>query len=102
MRSFLISDNKDTLIGMRLVGIEGVIVHTKEKVLEEINKVFKDDTIGVLILTERIVDLAPEEIMEFKFKKAIPMIIEIPDRHGTIREGDNISKYIKNSVGIKI
>ncbi len=102
MRSFVISDNKDTLIGMRLVGIEGVIVHSKDKVLEEINKVFKDSTIGILILTEKIVDLAPDEIMEFKFKKTIPMIIEIPDRHGSIREGDNIATYIKNSVGIKV
>ncbi|OOO00540.1 MAG: ATP synthase subunit F [Epulopiscium sp. Nele67-Bin004] len=102
MRSFLISDNKDTWVGMSLVGIAGVVVHTKEDVLSAINEVFADDTIGILMLTEKIVDLAPDEILEFKFRKTIPMIIEIPDRHGTTREEDNIAKYIKESVGIRI
>ncbi|OOB77382.1 MAG: ATP synthase subunit F [Epulopiscium sp. Nuni2H_MBin003] len=102
MKSFLISDNKDTWIGMRLAGIDGVIVHTKKEVLDTIKEVFRDETIGLLILTEKIVDLATEEIMEYKLKKAIPMIIEIPDRHGTTRSGDAISKYIRESVGIKI
>ena len=29
MRMFLISDNVDTLTGMRLAGIDGVVVHEK-------------------------------------------------------------------------
>ena len=36
MRSFLISDNKDTWVGMKLAGIDGVIVHTREEILEAI------------------------------------------------------------------
>ena len=34
MKFFLISDNIDTLIGLRLVGIEGVVVHTRKDFLE--------------------------------------------------------------------
>ncbi|ONI44171.1 ATP synthase subunit F [Candidatus Epulonipiscioides gigas] len=102
MKSFLISDNKDTWVGMRLCGVDGVIVHSRKEVLDTINSVFKDDTIGLLLLTEKIVDLAKEEIMDYKLKKAIPMIIEIPDRHGTTRTKDTISQYIRESVGIKI
>lgn len=102
MKSFLISDNKDTWVGMRLCGVDGVIVHSRKEVLDTINSVFKDETIGLLLLTEKIVDLAKEEIMDYKLKKAIPMIIEIPDRHGTTRTKDTISQYIRESVGIKI
>jgi len=32
MKSFLISDNKDTIIGLRLAGIEGALAETKEDV----------------------------------------------------------------------
>ena len=32
MRMYLISDNTDTLTGMRLAGIEGVVAHSHEEV----------------------------------------------------------------------
>ena len=31
MKMYLISDNIDTMTGMRLAGIEGVVVHEKEE-----------------------------------------------------------------------
>ena len=34
MKSFLISDNRDTYVAMRLAGINGVIVHEREEILE--------------------------------------------------------------------
>nr|WP_330377556.1 V-type ATP synthase subunit F [Cellulosilyticum ruminicola] len=34
MKSFLLSDNHDTWVGMRLAGIDGVILHEREEVLE--------------------------------------------------------------------
>ena len=38
MKCFLISDNSTTLAGMRLAGIEGVVVHEREEVLNELKK----------------------------------------------------------------
>ena len=35
MRFFLLSDNIDTQMGMRLAGIEGVVVHERQEVLEK-------------------------------------------------------------------
>ena len=34
MKMFLISDNVDTLTGMRLAGVEGVVVHEREELRE--------------------------------------------------------------------
>ena len=39
MRMFLISDNVDTQTGMRLSGVEGVLVHTREEVLRALDVV---------------------------------------------------------------
>lgn len=102
MKSFLISDNRDTWVGMRLAGIEGVIVHTKDDILEVMKAAIIDPDIGIIILTEKIVDLAKEEIMTYKLKHKKPLIIEIPDRHGTTRGRDVITNYIRESVGIRI
>lgn len=102
MKSFLISDNRDTWVGMRLTGINGVLVRDRENALTAIKRAMKDEDIGILILTERVVDMAKEEVMELKLKCKTPLIVEIPDRRGTSRDVDTISNYIKNSVGIRI
>ena len=41
MRFYVISDNIDTLMGMRLAGIEGIVVHEKEEVLQSLADVMK-------------------------------------------------------------
>lgn len=102
MKSFLISDNRDTWVGLRLVGIEGVIVRNREDALKEMKEAVKNQDIGILILTEKIVDMIKDEYMEYKIKTKTPLIIEIPDRHGSIREYNAIKNYIRDSVGIHL
>ena len=102
MKSYLISDNKDTYVGMKLAGIDGIVLHEREDVLKEMKKMMKDESIGIIIVTEKIVDLASEEIMQWKLKKVRPLIIEIPDRHGSSRRENAITNYIRESVGIRI
>jgi len=102
MKSFLISDNRDTWVGMKLAGIDGILVRNREYALQAIKDAIKNNEIGILILTESVVNMATEEVMELKLKSKTPLIIEIPDRHGSMRESDAITDYIRNSVGIRI
>ena len=102
MVSYFISDNTDTLVGMRLAGITGVVLHEKNEVLEEFKKCLSDKNIGILILTEKIFDLIPDDVMQAKLKRKFPLIVEIPDRHGLRRDEDFITKYINESIGISI
>jgi len=102
MKFFLISDNTDTQMGLRLAGIDGVVVHTKEEVLQELNIAIKDDTIAIVLMTTLAVDAAPVEIAELKLKLSKPLIVEIPDRHGSVKIGETIDAYISEAIGIKI
>jgi len=102
MKFFLITDNIDTLMGMRLVGIEGVVVHERTKVLMEIEKVLHDETIGILLITTMLVDLCPDVISELKLKRAKPLIVEIPDRHGGKKIGVSIDEYVSEAIGVKL
>lgn len=102
MKSFLISDNRDTWVGLRLVGIDGVIVKDRENALKELKTAVKNQDIGILILTERIVDMVRDEYLEYKMQSSTPLFVEIPDRHGSIREYNAIKNYIRDSVGIHI
>lgn len=102
MKSYLISDNTDTLVGMRLGGISGVVVHGDKETREEFHKCLQNKEIGILILTEKVFDLLQEECMEIKLKRKFPLIVEIPDRHGLRRSPDFITEYINDSIGIII
>lgn len=102
MRIYLISDNKDTLHGLRLAGIKGEIVHERSEVKQTLNKLIKDKEIGIILVTEKAALLIQEEIKEIKLNKPYPLIVEIPDRHGSNKENDYIMNYVKNSIGIKV
>ncbi len=102
MRIFCISDNVDTQMGLRLAGIEGVVVHTKEEVLEALDEAIKDPDIGIVLMTTIIVDLCPEVISRYKLELRSPLLVEIPDRHGSANIGETIDKYISEAIGIKI
>ena len=102
MKYFLLSDNIDTLTGMRLAGVEGVVVHEKEEFKQEFDRVLKNKDVAVLLITEKLVDLAPEYIEEQKVNNKIPLIVELPDRHGTSRPDDYILNYVKDAIGVRL
>jgi len=102
MKMFLISDNVDTKTGMRLAGIDGVVVHDPEEVRSALQKVLNDSEVGIVLITEKLADLAGEEISGIKLKCQTPLIVEIPDRHGTRRSVDSITRYVRDAVGLKI
>ena len=102
MRFFLICDNHDTAVGMRLAGIEGVIVHGKDEVRQAVIDAAADSTIGILLINENCASSCRELIDELKLTLSTPLLVEIPDRHGTGRSPDSITRYIRESIGIRI
>jgi V/A-type H+-transporting ATPase subunit F len=102
MRSYLISDNVDTFVGMKMVGMEGVVLHEKEEIIEKIEQLENDKEIGIIIITEKIALLIPNEVNRIKLSKERPLIVEIPDRHGWRKGSDSILRYVKEAIGLKI
>ena len=96
MRYFVISDNTDTQVGLRLAGIEGVVVRSHEEASAALDRAFQDPTIGILLVTERLAELAPR-----KMEGRTPLVVEIPDRHGS-RAQDSITRYIREAIGVKL
>jgi len=102
MRYFLIADNVDTLTGLRLAGVEGEVVHERGEVLETIQKTLDDSETAILLITEKLAGMAPELIHEIRLYRSRPLIVVIPDRHGTGRSPDSITRYIREAIGIRI
>ena len=102
MKMYLISDNIDTMTGMRLAGIEGVVVHEKEELKAALQNALADKEIGILLLTEKFGRDFPEIIDNVRLERRLPLLIEIPDRHGTGRRPDFITSYVNEAIGLKL
>ncbi len=102
MQFYLISDNVDTQVGMRLAGIEGVVVHDEDSVKAELEKAASDNNIAVVLLTDKLVSMCNDYIYDFKLNRKRPLIVEIPDRHATSDITTTISRYLQEAIGISI
>ena len=102
MKMYLISDNVDTYTGMRLAGVDGVVVHERGELYEALQNVIKDKEVGIVLLTEKFGREFPEIIDEIKLKRKMPLLVEIPDRHGTGRKKDFITSYVNEAIGLKL
>lgn len=102
MKYYLISDNVDTLMGMRLAGIKGVVVHKEHHVRRELLKAMDMEDVAVILMTENLVSQCPDLIYDLKLNRKQPLIVEIPDRHGNGRTADSITKYVQDAIGVKL
>ena len=102
MKMYLISDNVDTLAGMRLAGVEGVVAHTYEEVMAETETALSKPDIGVLIFTEKAASVIEVELSQMKITLHTPLIIEIPDRHGSRDIAGSINRLVQESIGLKL
>ncbi|WP_416200851.1 MAG: ATP synthase, subunit F [Thermocaproicibacter melissae] len=102
MRFYLISDNVDTQVGMRLAGIEGVVVHTAQEVQKALDYAVNQEDIAVVLITETLLSLCPAMVYDIKLNMRRPLIVEIPDRHGNGCTKDTITRYVREAIGVKI
>lgn len=102
MKMFLISDNRDTYTGMRLAGVEGVVVHERAEVERAAAQVLADTDIGIVLVTELLGQKFPDIWDEIKLNRRLPLLVEIPDRHGTGRKENFITDYVSEAIGLKL
>ena len=102
MKMCLISDNVDTLTGMRLAGVEGCIVHERAELRKALEDAIANKENGIILLTEKFGREFPDIIDDVRLNRRLPLLIEIPDRHGTGRKPDFITSYVSEAIGIKL
>lgn len=102
MRMFLLSDNVDTLMGMRMSGVDGVVLHKEDELRAKLNELLQEEDIAVILITSTLLNLIRETVYDLKLNLKKPLIIEIPDRHGNGRTKDSITKYVKDAIGVEM
>jgi V/A-type H+-transporting ATPase subunit F len=87
---------------MRLAGIEGVVAHEAGEVNAALDSAMNNSDIAVILMTEKLVTLCRERVYELKLNSVRPLIVEIPDRHGTSKITETINRYIKEAIGVSL
>lgn len=102
MKIFLIADQTETFVGMRLAGIDGAIVHNDEEFYREFNRAFSDKSIGIILVMDEIYEKYSSFLMEKKLSVSLPLIVSIPRRGNDAAITGSVSSYIESAIGTKL
>ena len=72
MRFYVISDNNDTCVGMRLAGIEGTVVHEPDEVHQALAAAMNMDDVAVILMTEHLVKMCGDLVDDLKLNRSRP------------------------------
>jgi len=103
MKISLIGD-KDTVVGFQLAGVKDArIVDGPEEAKTALRSLAKEEDSGLIIMTEKLADKVRDDITEVTEGKVMPIIVEIPDKGGSIeKKVDPIKELVKRAVGVEI
>ncbi|MBN1894913.1 V-type ATP synthase subunit F [bacterium] len=101
MRFHVIGD-EDTVLGFRLVGVEGEVAETPEEILFALKKAFQTDDVGIIIITERLAERVRADVEKYLYKTTFPLIIEIPDAQGPLEGRGTVRDMIRAAVGVHL
>ena len=95
--------DNDTAMALRLAGIREIHVPEKGEELKTWNVLSERDDIGVIFVTEQIVESLGKHLKDYRTRNILPIIVEIPDKTGRIKDHeDYVSHLIKKAVGVDI
>lgn len=102
MKLYLISDNTETYEGMRLAGVDGVVTDSARTVVKALTELAANSEYGIILITEKAYSLAAAEVDRFMATHARPLVTRIPDRHGGSDKQSDVSRFIRDGIGLQI
>jgi V/A-type H+-transporting ATPase subunit F len=85
-----------------LIGIEGEIAANNTQAETAFGNAISSKDTGIIIITERSAQMIREKVDNFIIRGSIPLIIEIPDRHGRVKGKKSAKEIIRGAIGIRI
>jgi V/A-type H+-transporting ATPase subunit F len=101
MKIFLIGD-ETTVLGYSLAGIPGVVVSNEEEAADALKSASQDDDIGIILITQQIAAGIQSLVDEARLKMATPIVLEIPDRSGSLKDRESALDIVRRLIGIKV
>jgi V/A-type H+-transporting ATPase subunit F len=101
MKFFVIGDSQ-TVLGFRLVGIEGKTVEEREEALEALQDAISKKETGIVLVTEAIAAKIRDEVEARLYGLGFPLLLEIPDSSGPSPKRPKIEDLVRKAIGVSI
>jgi V/A-type H+-transporting ATPase subunit F len=101
MRYYIIGD-EDAVLGFGMVGVQGRAVKDQGEAEAAFKHALENREIGIIIMTERVTELIKTTVDRYLFRESFPLIVEIPDRRGPLKERIGIREMVNAAIGIKL
>ena len=102
MKLFLITDSADAYEGLRMTGIDGVVVADEAEATAAIAAAAEDSTVAVLLVTKGLAQKVQGQLLPFQLRPAPPLVLEIPDPHSDGGKGGSMTRYVKETLGLEL
>ena len=102
MKMFLLSDSRETLVGMRLAGVEGKLIKDTAEFPPAWRDVISDKDVAVLLISEGLASEFEEIISNLKLSGQRPLVVSLPDMSVSKKDSSFISRHIQEAIGVKI
>lgn len=100
MKAYLMTDDRDLLLGFQLAGVSGEYVQPKaEEVKGVFERLIRRDDIGVLIMTRNLFLEIQEDVLKHKQLGRRPLTVTLPNRGQG--QDDFLLKFVSKATGIK-
>lgn len=101
MNFFVIGD-RETVLGFRLVGVDGLVAGDRDGALAALNDVVLREEVGIVLLTERVAAQIRDEVDSRLYGFGFPLILEIPDATGPAPNRLQIEDVVRKAIGVSI
>lgn len=102
MQIRIISDTNETLIGMRLSGIDGVIAKTEADIIRCYNEFTENKDIGLILITEQVDSICKTFFNDIKINSNFPLIAVIPGCNSDGTAISSLEKCVNEAVGVRL
>ena len=101
MKFFAIGD-RETVLGLRLVGVEGTVAVEREEALAALNDAVDRKDVGVVLVTETVAAAMRDEVEARLYGLGFPLVLEIPDPSGPDPDRLDIEDVVRKAIGVSI
>jgi vacuolar-type H+-ATPase subunit F/Vma7 len=101
MKFYVIGD-RHTVLGFRLVGIEGADVANRDEALAALKAAVAGNDVGIILITEAVAGQVRDEVEARLYGMGFPLVLEIPDSGGPSPDRPRIEDVVRKAIGISI
>ncbi|HPS54542.1 MAG TPA: V-type ATP synthase subunit F [Sedimentisphaerales bacterium] len=99
---YVIIGDEETVLGFGIVGVSGKTATTPDEASRAFQSAIEDKQTGIVIVTEHVADMMRPIVDRYLFTDSFPLVVEIPDRHGSKSDRPGIKELVNTAIGIKL